>query len=322
MGKAGRFACIITPMALTLASLICFVMVMLGQTPWKGNSAPATASGRDLYFVKANTANMTLDSETVLDNLPDGIQPNNDFLEALRGKADSKELKDFYQVGLFSYCEGETNNKTGEDKITYCSARKFQFYFDPLKVWGMNGTSLQAALGDKYDDGMNVYKKVAGWMNWAFVIVIVLTPIEFIVGFFAIFSRWGSFVTTIISTAQTVFAIAAAATATATYGTLVGVFKTALEPYNIDIDMGSQMLSTLWLGVAFSIGSGFFWLISVCCCSGKSPHKKMVVEKTPYTYERVASPAFGGQQGHQMQQWPTSNKETSQTAYEPFKSRV
>jgi hypothetical protein len=322
MGKVGRFACIITPMALTLASLICFVMVMLGQTPWKGNSAPATSTGRELYFVKANTANMTLDSQSVLDKLPDGIQPNNDFLDALRGKADSKELKDFYQVGLFSYCEGDTDEKTGANKITYCSARKFQFYFDPLKVWGMNGTSLQAALGDKYDDGMNVYKKVAGWMNWAFVIVIVLTPVEFIVGFFAIFSRWGSFVTTIISTAQTIFAIAAATTATATYGTLTGVFKTALDPYNIDIDMGSQMLSTLWLGVAFSIGSGFFWLISVCCCSGKSSHKKMVVEKTPYTYERVASPAFGGQQGHQMQQWPSNNKQTSQTAYEPFRSRV
>lgn len=25
---------------------------MLGQTPWKGNNAPATASGRELYFMK------------------------------------------------------------------------------------------------------------------------------------------------------------------------------------------------------------------------------------------------------------------------------
>lgn len=143
---------------------------------------------------------MTLDSQTILDKLPEGLTPSNDFLDALRGKADSKELKDFYQVGLFSYCEGETNKETGEEKITYCSARKFKFHFDPLKVWGMNGTALQEALGDKYESGMNVYKKVAGWMNWAFVIVIVLTPIEFIVGFFAIFSRWGSLVTTVIST--------------------------------------------------------------------------------------------------------------------------
>jgi hypothetical protein len=52
MGKVGRFACILTPMLLTLASLICFVIVMLGQTPWKGNNAPATQLGRDLYFFK------------------------------------------------------------------------------------------------------------------------------------------------------------------------------------------------------------------------------------------------------------------------------
>jgi hypothetical protein len=123
--------------------------------------------------------------------------------------------------------------------------------------------------------------------------------------------------------AQTIFAVAAATTATAIYATLTGVFKTVLEPYNIDSHMGSRMLGVLWLAVAFSVASGFFWLVSVCCCSGKSSHKKMVVEKTPYTYERVGSPAFGGQQGHQMQQWPSSNKPSGQpTAYEPFRSRV
>jgi len=34
----------------------------------------------------------------------------------------------------------------------------------------------------------------------AFVIAIILTAAEFIVGIFAIFSRWGSFATTIVST--------------------------------------------------------------------------------------------------------------------------
>jgi len=327
MGKVGRFACILTPMCLTLASLICFIIVMLGQTPWSGNNAPATALGRDLYFFKADTSKLVENPENFLDKIPDGITPDvaEKFLDALRGKMDAKELKDFYQVGLFSYCEGEKNTESGEETITYCSARKFQFHFDPLAIWGMNGTNIQEVLGDKYDSGMNAYKKAAGWMNWAFVITIVLTAVEFVIGFFAIFSRWGSLVTTVVSTAQTLFAIAAAGTATAIYGTITGVFKTVLDPYNIKASMGSQMLSVLWLAVAFSIGSGFFWLISVCCCSGKSSHKKMVVEKTPYTYERVASPAFG-QQGHQMQQWPSSQKQTpptgQPTAYEPFRSRV
>lgn len=56
------------------------------------------------------------------------------------------------------------------------------------------------------------------------------------------------------------------------------------------------MLSVLWLAVALSIVSDFFWLVSVCCCSGKSdqkPRKKVHAEKTPYTYERVASPYMG-----------------------------
>lgn len=115
---------------------------------------------------------------------------------------DSKELKDFYQVGLFSYCEGEKDAESGKETITYCSARKFQFYFDPLAIWQMNGTNIQEVLGDKYDSGMNAYKKAAGWMNWAFVITITLTAVEFVVGFFAIFSRWGSLVTTVVSTVR------------------------------------------------------------------------------------------------------------------------
>ncbi|CBX95138.1 similar to integral membrane protein [Plenodomus lingam JN3] len=322
MGKAGRFACILTPMLLTVASLICFIIVMIGQAPLKGNDAPSTELGRDLYFFQADTSKFTADPQTVLDNVPGVDHIDNSFLNAIQGSASSGELKDFYQVGLWSYCEGDRDNN-GKETITKCSARKFQFHFDPVEVWGLQNTTVQDVLGDKFQSGMNTYKKVAGWMNWAFVITVILTAAEFVIGFFAIFSRWGSLITTIVSTAQTVFAIAAAATATALYGTLTGVFKSVLEPYNIEASMGSQMLSVLWLAVAFSIASGFFWLISVCCCSGKSPHKKVVVEKTPYTYERVASPAFGQQQqGHTSYAGAAHKGQAPPTTYEPFRSRV
>lgn len=325
MGKVGRFACILTPMLLTLASLICFIMVMMGQAPFKGNGTPGTELGRHLYFFKADTSNFTSDPQSIIDKIPGADKINNDFLNALRGSSSAGELQDFYQVGLWSYCEGKKDSK-GVETISKCSARKFQFYFDPVEVWGLKNTSVQEVLGDKFTKGMNTYKKVAGWMNWAFVITIVLTAVEFVIGFFAIFSRWGSLVTTIISTAQTVFALAAAITATALYGTITGVFKSVLKPYHINASMGSQMLTVLWLAVAFSIASGFFWLISVCCCSGKSSHKKMVAEKTPYTYERVASPAFGHQQQQQQQQHTgyTGAAHTGQapTAYEPFRSHA
>ncbi|KAF3047820.1 hypothetical protein E8E11_007587 [Didymella keratinophila] len=324
MGKAGRIACIITPMALTIASLICFLCVMVGQLG-NNNKAPSTSLGQDLYFFKADTSNFTTDSQTILDKAKDEgdkFNINNDLLDALTGAASSKELKGFYQVGLWSYCEGE--KKDGVEKITYCSSSKTQFWFDPIEVWGLKNTSVQNVLGDDLQKGLNTYKKVAGWMNWAFIIATILTAAEFVVGFFAIFSRWGSLVTTILSTASSLFAIAAAATATGVYGVLTGVFHTALEPYNIDASMGNKMLQIMWVGVAFSIASGLFWTLSVCCCSGKSSHKKMVVEKTPYTYERVSSPAFG-QQGHQLQtqpQFKPSGHGQSGTAYEPYRGQV
>jgi hypothetical protein len=86
--------------------------------------------------------------------------------------------------------------------------------------------------------------------------------------------------------------------------------------------MGRQMLSVVWLAVAFGLASGLFWLLSVCCCSGKSAHKKVSVEKTPYTYERVASPAFPAQHGAGVQHsgYASAGHGNSGTAYEPFRS--
>jgi hypothetical protein len=83
------------------------------------------------------------------------------------------------------------------------------------------------------------------------------------------------------------------------------------------------MTAVVWLAAAFSLASTFFWLISICCCSGKSPHKKVVVEKTPYTYERVASPYMGASGNHHAAsvgvQPPVAGHGTSGSAYEPFR---
>lgn len=324
MGKLGRFACVITPMALTLLSLICLVIVMIGQLG-SGNKAPSTALGRDLYFFKADTSGFTADPETFADKIQNienktNVELDNNLLNALQGAASSNELKDFYQIGLWNYCSG-TKDADGKETLTYCSSSKASFWFNPIEVWGLQNTSTQKLLGDDLQKGLDVYKKVSGWMVAAFVITICLTAAEFILGFFAICSRWGSFVVTIISTAQTIFAIAAAGTATAIYGSLVAVFHSVLEPYNIDASTGSKMLSLLWIAVAFSVASGFFWLVSVCCCSGKSSKsKKVVVEKTPYTYERVASPAFQQQQQQHIGHTPAGHSQSG-TSYEPFREQ-
>jgi hypothetical protein len=54
MGKLGRIACIATPMALSLGSLICLIIVFLGGL--NKNDAGLT----DLYYVKVRSAVMSL----------------------------------------------------------------------------------------------------------------------------------------------------------------------------------------------------------------------------------------------------------------------
>lgn len=313
MGKAGRFACIFVPMVLTIASLVCQILVFSGQTN-KDMSLP-----RDLWFFKAVAKDFNRDPTGDLPDIPN-TDLDNKLLQALQGVSTDKELKDFYLVGLWNYCEGDIKN---DDKyeITHCSGRKANFWFNPVDVWELKNTTADELFPDKLQDGLNAYEKASKWMFTAFVIAICLTLAEFVVGIFAIFSRWGSLVTTIISTAQTVFMLAAAISATAIYAILAGVFESVLKPYNIRASLGRKMYITLWFAAAFSIASGFFWLISVCCCSGKSGHKKVNVEKTPYTYERVASPYLGARDGgHQLSSMPSSGGHgTSGSAYEPFR---
>lgn len=313
MGKVGRFACIFTPMALTIASLLCLAVVLSGQAYQKSSLS------RELYFFKADTTGFKNDPDNVLDHLPEGVTPNNDLVKAIQGAASSGNMRDIYQVGLWNYCEADL--KDGKEENWHCTDRKNYFWFNPFEVWKLENTSIQAAFPEDFQNGIDTYHKVSRWMFIAYMIALVLTIAEILVGISAIFSRWGSLITTIVSTAQTLFMIAAASTSTALYGTLTGVFHSVLEPYNIKSSMSTKMLSWLWVGVAFSIASGFFWLISVCCCSGKSGHKKVVVEKTPYTYERVASPYMGGSgNAHQMHDMGHAHGQTGHQ-YEPYRAQ-
>lgn len=171
----------------------------------QGTPTTSTYSCDPLTPPQADTSNFTADQQTILDKIKDAgndVNINNDLLNALTETARSKALKDFYQVGLWSYCEGEVTD--GVEKITHCSSSNSQFWFNPVEVWNLQNTNVQNVLGDDLQKGLNTYKKIAGWMNWAFIIATVLTAAEFVVGFFAIFSRWGSLVTTILSTVSSV----------------------------------------------------------------------------------------------------------------------
>ena len=121
------------------------------------------------------------------------------------------------------------------------------------------------------------------------------------------------------------FILAASLTSTILFATLTGTFNDVLKPYGIHGSVGTEMLHITWLAVLFSFGAGFFWLLSVCCCSGRSPYggqkesRRVKVEKTPYTYERVGSPYLGPQGGETRDVPMVNMGGKKEGAYEPFR---
>ncbi|OJJ89290.1 SUR7/PalI family protein [Aspergillus glaucus CBS 516.65] len=328
MGKAGRAICIFTPYVLTIASLVCIIMVGLGCT----NSGSSTLN--NLYFFRADLQNFTTSSETkskVSSLLSDaGIDASSSNLSSIMDEAsDQLNLADFYTVGLWGYCDGNVTSSNKYDTSS-CSKPKAAFYFNPFEVWGLQSTGVESQLPDGIGKALSTYKSVSKWMFIAYIIAFIATIVELVVGLFAICSRWGSCITSLIAGVAFFFIAAASATSTALFAVLTPMFNEELSSYGVKGSMGKNMLATTWLAVAFSLAASLFWIISSCCCSGRSPynHKKdtsggITAEKAPYTYEplgpqgRSTSPY--GPYSHDTSYPPPPPTHGNANAYEPFR---
>lgn len=324
MGKAGRVVCIFTPMALTIASFICLVLIQVAG--WNTLDS--------YYFFKANL--------TAFDAT--GSSGDNQALSDAIGQIKvAGGIGDVYNVHLWNYCY--SNNSDGSDKT--CSKRESQFVFNPIDIWGLNTTSESATtttssdnavesainsvkqnydeledelLGSSGKKALDAYKSVAKWMFIAYQIAFWCTLATIVLGLLAVCSRWGSLTTWILSFVSSLFTLLAVASSTALFAAVVGALGEVLEPYNIQLSLGRNAMVAGWLAVLFGWAATLFWAFSICCCSGRSnPHHKsnkgglwnaepkgqgyggdyergrgsLKVEKTGGGYERVASPYVG-----------------------------
>ncbi|KAK5171735.1 uncharacterized protein LTR77_003371 [Saxophila tyrrhenica] len=335
MGKGGRIACIFTPWVLTVASLICIIIIEIAG--WNKSLLS------DYYFIKANFSDLSVSGAGDLAN-------TTTLTAALQQAQQSNTLEDVYEVHLWNYCTTDEDGSNVE-----CSDRHANFYFDLVSIWGLNSTAAAASststssrpsaqnnpiqnaadnlqdkteglerelLGDAGEKAYTAYKKVAKAMFILYAVAFWTELATLALSLFAICSRWGSLFTWLFSFVSSVITLAAVATTTGVYLALLGALRGLLDPYDVKLQLGSKAFTVAWLGVAFSWAATLFWLFSICCCSGASnPHHKsnkgglwnaepkgqgygdyrgrgLKVEKTG-GYERVNSPFLGhAEQGH------------------------
>lgn len=335
MGKVGRIACIATPGVLTVASLVCLILVFVAGM----NKSDATLS--NLYFVQLNTTNFR-NQVFVGVNALEASLVNNNFLAALNSAVKNGKIQDIYKIYLTNYCSG-SNNGT----LTYCSPGSKDFYFNPIEIWGLNTTDSSSYVPKSLTDGLAVYQKVAVWQFIAYSVALWATVASIVSGFIAICSRWGSFLTSLVISVATLFTILSAVTSTVLFSSLTAAAVAALKPYGITLSMGTNMLALDWIAVAFSLGAWIFWVASICCCSGKSSHPHSRRNKggnnkgyghydnemaggiqpgfhgLPFGQTRGYQPLEGGhgqQNGVELNKYPqTGAFKGRETAYEPFR---
>ncbi|KAJ5774228.1 Actin cortical patch SUR7/pH-response regulator PalI [Penicillium paradoxum] len=343
MGKAGRVACIFTPYVLTIISILCIILVGLGST----RSSSDTLN--DLYFVRFDLSNITTGSET-LSKIEDILKKADitsvkaDEIEnTIKKFQDNADIADFYGIGLWGNCKG--NSTKGKFDVSSCTEPKAQYYFNPSEILGLSDEQLEKELGSGFKKTMNVYKAVSKWMFIAYVIAFIATAAQLLVGVVAIFSRWGSCVTTIISLVAFLFTLAASLTSTIMFSIAKGSLGTPLKLYGIKLIMGKNMFAATWLAVVFSFAATLFWTFSTCCCSGRSPyghkdrdHDSVPAEKAPYNYDPVGAahpPPFSSQPNalqhgyntsyptpaYNYTNYNTNTNDNNQhsSAYEPFR---
>ncbi|KAK8089238.1 hypothetical protein PG997_004199 [Apiospora hydei] len=226
--------------------LLAFVFLVLVEI---GNTKGTKVLG-DIYFFKLDLANI----------IPQSVPS----LSLMNSIARTLGLHDFYQVGLWNFCEGYD-----DEGITYCSTPTNLWWFNPVEILKNElfaGASIP--LPNQVNEILN-YLHLAS--NIMFGFFLASTILDFLMIFIApvvLYSRWWSMPVGIMSFINFILALVAAAIGTA----MSLIFKYALtsqSDLNIQVETGTKMLAFSWIAVGFTFLSFIIHSGLCCCCTSR-----------------------------------------------------
>ena len=241
-----------------LAALVFLVLVCIGNI----NTRSVI---RSTWFIKLDLSRI----------IPASI-PNAVLINSI---AQSIGLHDFYQVGLWNFCEGYDDSRG----ITSCSPTKTLYWFDPVAILLselVSGASI--SLPNNINSALHLVRLASHWMFGLFITGAVLNFVCIFVAPFAISSepRWQHRKRRVFLRSLPITFISFAAALTTTVATVVAtvlfeIFKNVLtsqSEINIRATVGKQMMAFMWTATGFSL-IGFIWqcgtCCAICCCSGR-----------------------------------------------------
>ncbi|KAI8945502.1 SUR7/PalI family-domain-containing protein [Xylaria longipes] len=227
-----------------LVAIVFLLLVEIGNT--RNNAILGS-----MYFFKLDLTNVLVQSA------PTSLSLQNSIARTLG-------LHDYYQVGLWNFCEGYQY-----DGITHCSKPDASFWFNPVDILLnelLSGASI--ALPSEINSILNILRIASHIMFGFFLGGIVLNTILLVSSVVVLYSRWWSLPIGILSGISAVIVIVAAGLGTA----ISYVFQAALNSQpdlGVSASVGQKMLAFEWIAAGFTLLAFTIQAGLGCCCTSR-----------------------------------------------------
>jgi hypothetical protein len=270
---------------LYILSTVFLILVEIGSI----NNNPVI---RSTYFLKISLANI----------IPASV-PNALFINSI---AQSIGLHDFYQVGLWNFCEGYDG-----EGITYCSTPTTLYWFNPVRIILnelLAGASI--TLPSEVVQVLDLVRLASAWMFACFLVGVCLSFVCVFVAplGFSKRPRWQhkrkrillrQLPITIVTFGAFLFTAVASVIATVMFWIFSDKFSGAAD-LNIQAHLGKPMLAFMWIATGCNL-IGFFMQLGtccgVCCCTGR----KKAIRKSQVYQGGVTDGEGSGETGKERQ---------------------
>ncbi|KAL9001164.1 MAG: hypothetical protein Q9169_000348 [Polycauliona sp. 2 TL-2023] len=231
----------------SLLFLVTLTFLVLVEVGGVNSDHPVLPS---IYFIKLDLTNI----------IPHSV-PNFRLVNSI---ARTLGLHDFYQVGLWNFCEGYG------DQVTDCSKPQRMYWFNPVEILLselLAGATI--ALPTDITDALALVRTASHWMFAFFLTGTCLALPTALLAPCSIFTRWASLPLTILTFLTAFTTTVASVIATAMFLIFRSAIQGAAESVNIQAQIGVKMFVFMWFASGAAILGWLIHFAQCCCCASE-----------------------------------------------------
>jgi len=179
-------------------------------------------------------------------------------------------LHDFYQVGLWNWCEGYDN-----EGVTYCAPTTFAYWFNPVEIILSElfaGASI--TLPDEVYQYLMIIRFASHAMFGCFFAGTICTFLCIFLAPLVLYSRLLSIVIGIFAFLTMLVVVVASVISTAMWNIFSNIINNDAGELGLEPIIGREMLAFMWVASACAIIAGVIQLCLMCCCTSRRDVKR------------------------------------------------